>query len=303
MSIPKFLRIIRVHIVAGGFLAFSLGTLLALVGGGSFDFVRYGLGYAAVFLGDLSTHYSNDYFDVEVDKYVKQRKFFAGKNILVDNPSLRLPSKLFSLVLLGCSNILAVVFVVFLGAPFEFFIVMLCASLVGWFYSAPPVRLVSRGFGELAVAIVTGFAIPGLGYLAIRGQFDPMFFYFAFPFVMYGLILSLSLHAPDAEVDRRGEKLNLAVRLGQRRVFFLILTLAFSATLTFCLYAWQGVLSIVNSYVIVLLSIVPLVAGLVGLVIFLEKKEVNSPSALNVAALFVFNILLNSYLLFVASVG
>jgi len=79
----------------------------------------------------------------------------------------------------------------FLGAPLEFFIVMVIASLVGWLYSAPPVRLVSRGIGELVVAFVTGFAIPGLGYLAIKGQFDPVFVCFALPFTMYGLILAL----------------------------------------------------------------------------------------------------------------
>jgi len=97
-------------------------------------FVRYGLGYAAVFLGPVNS-YSNDYFDVEVDKYVKQRKFFAGKNILVDNPRPSFTLKSFFACFTGMLNILAGVFFVFLGAPFEFFIVMLGASLVGWFYS------------------------------------------------------------------------------------------------------------------------------------------------------------------------
>jgi len=39
--------------------------------------------------------------------------------------------------------------------------------------------------------------------------------------------MSLSLHAPDAEVDRRGEKRNLAVRLGSAPCLFPYLTLAF----------------------------------------------------------------------------
>jgi 1,4-dihydroxy-2-naphthoate octaprenyltransferase len=103
------------------------------------------------------------------------------------------------------SNVLAAILVIF-GAPIEFLIVILGASLVGWFYSAPPLRFISRGFGEFALAVVTGFAIPGLGYLAIRGQFDPLFFYFAIPFIMYGLMLSLSLQVPDIEVDSKGNK-------------------------------------------------------------------------------------------------
>ena len=266
MNILNLLKIIRVHIVAGGFLAFSLGALLAIVGGGSFDHTRFVLGYIVVFLADLSTHYGNDYFDVEVDKYIEKKKFFAGSGILVNNPDLRLLSKFISLALLVCSNVLAAMIVVFLGFPIELFIVILGASLVGWFYSAPPIRLISRGFGEIAVAFVTGFAIPGLGYLAIRGQFDPLFVYFVIPFILYGLTLSLSLHAPDVEVDRRGDKRNLAVRLGQRRSFLLILAMVFSATLTFCIYAFQNAFLIVDFDVIVLFSVIPLVTGFIGFV-------------------------------------
>jgi 1,4-dihydroxy-2-naphthoate octaprenyltransferase len=297
MSIPKLLRIIRIHIVLGGALAFSLGALLAIVGGGSFDPLRFVLGYAVMLLGDLSTHYSNDYFDVEVDKHIKQKKFFAGSAILVNNPHLRSISRSISVTLLLFSNILAVGLVLFLGAPLEFFIVILGASLVGWFYSAPPLRLISRGFGEVAVACVTGFAIPGLGYLTVRGQFDPLFVYFAVPFVMYGLMLSLSLEAPDAEIDHKGGKRNLAVRKGARSVFFLILALTVSATLTLFVYSWLVTFAVVDFGVVVLFSIVPFIAALLGFVGVFQKRSVNRFSALNVASLFVFNMLVIAYLL------
>jgi len=297
MSIPNFLRIIRIHIVVGGALAFSLGALLAIVGGGSFDPTRFVLGYTVVLLGDLSSHYSNDYFDVEVDRYIEQKKFFAGSNILVNNPNLCSLSRYISISLLALSNILAVVLVLFLGAPIEVFFVILVASLVGWFYSAPPLRLTSRGFGEAAVGCVTGFAIPGLGYLAVRGQFDPLFVYFAAPFVIYGFMLSLSLEAPDVEVDRKGGKRNLAVRIGARSVFFLILTLTFSATLTFFVYNWLVTSAVVDLGVVAIFSIAPLIAGLLGFAGVFQKKTVNRFSALNVVSLFVFNMLMVAYLL------
>jgi 1,4-dihydroxy-2-naphthoate octaprenyltransferase len=297
MGIPKILRIIRVHIVAGGVLAFSLGALLAVAGGGSFDLTRVALGYAVVLLGDLSTHYSNDYFDVEVDKHIEQKKFFSGSTLLVSNPNLRSLSRYISISLMASSNLLAVALVLFLGVPIEFFVVILGASLVGWFYSAPPLRLTSRGFGEVAVACVTGFAIPGLGYLAVRGQFDPLFVYLAVPFVMYGLILSLSLEAPDVDVDRKGGKRNLAVRKGEPSVFFLILALAVSATLTFYVYNWFITSAVVDLGIVFLFSIMPLIAGLAGFVGVLQKRAVNRFSALNVASLFVFNTLMIAYLL------
>jgi 1,4-dihydroxy-2-naphthoate octaprenyltransferase len=303
MSIPKFLRIIRIHIVVGGALAFSLGALLAIVGGGSFDPARVVLGYTVVLLGDLSSHYSNDYFDVEVDRYIEQKKFFAGSNLLVTNPYLRSLSRHVSLSLLALSNILAVALVLFLGAPIEFFIVILGASLVGWFYSAPPLRLTSRGFGEASVGCVTGFAIPALGYLAVRGRFDPLFVYFAVPFVMYGFMLSLSLEAPDVEVDRKGGKRNLAVRIGARSVFFLILALTVSATLTFFVYNWLVTSAVVDLGVVALFSIAPLIAGLLGFVGVFQKRGVHRFSALNVASLFVFNMFMVAYLLAITLVA
>jgi 1,4-dihydroxy-2-naphthoate octaprenyltransferase len=301
MSMPKILKIIRLHIVAGGALAFSIGALLAIVGAGSFDPARVALAYAVVLLGDLSTHYSNDYFDVEVDKYVEQKKFFAGSTILVTHPMLRSLSKCISISLLMFSNILAVVIVLFYGVPLEFLLIALGANFLGWSYSAPPFRLISRGFGEVAVAVVTGFAIPGVGYLAVRGQFDPLFVYFAVPFIMYGLILSLSLEAPDREIDRKGGKRNLVVRKGERVVFSLILAMALLATLTFVVYAWQISSAVLNVGIVILFSIAPLTAGLIGFVRVFQKKDVNRFSTLNIASLFLFNIFLIAYLVAIAS--
>ena len=296
-KVLKILKIVRFHIVVGGVLAFSVGALLALAGGGSFDPTRFILGYAVVLLGDLSTHYSNDYFDVEVDKHIEQKKFFAGSGILVNNPNLRSLSRRISLSLLAFSNILAVGLVIFLDVPIEFFVVILVADLVGWFYSAPPLRLTSRGVGELVVACVTGLAIPGLGYLAVRSQFDPLFVYFALPFVMYGLMLSLSLEAPDVEIDRKGGKRNLVVRKGTRSVFLFVFALSVLAALAFFVYGCFVTYSIVDFSFVFLFSLVPLTAGLFGFVNVLQKKEVNLSSALNVGSLFVFNMLMIVYLL------
>jgi 1,4-dihydroxy-2-naphthoate octaprenyltransferase len=299
-SAANMLKIIRFHIVAGGFLAFSLGALLAVVGGGHLDLTWFILGYLVVFLGDLSTHYSNDYFDVEVDKYVEQKKFFSGSTILVSNPHLRHLSRSISVALLASSNLLAVS-LLFMGLPIEFFLVIFGASLVGWFYSAPPIRLISRGLGEAAVACVTGFAIPGLGYLAVRGQFDPLFLYFVVPFVMYGFMLSLSLGAPDVDVDRKGGKRSLIVRKGARNVFLLILALTASSTLTFLVYSWLLAPTVLDMWLFALFSIAPLTAAVIGFVSLLQKRSINPLSALNVASLFIFNMLTVAYLLAVVS--
>jgi 1,4-dihydroxy-2-naphthoate octaprenyltransferase len=298
MNILNILKIIRIHIVVGGFLAFSLGALLSIAGGGSFEPTRFVLGYVVVFLADLSTHFGNDYFDVAIDKHNEQKKFFSGSRILVNHPNLRQLSKSISLSLLLFSNVLAILLIIFLNFPTTFFIIILGASLVGWYYSAPPIRLVSKGLGEVAVALVTGFAIPGMGYLVIRGQFDPLFVYFSIPFTIYGFLLSLSLHAPDVEVDRSGGKTNLTVRIGQRRIFFLIFVMDFLATISFWIYSWQNTF-LIDLGVVFLFSIIPLMTGFLGFVGVFQKKKVNIFSAFNIAALFVFNMLMIIYLLLI----
>jgi 1,4-dihydroxy-2-naphthoate octaprenyltransferase len=295
----NMLKIVRFHIVAGGVLAFSLGGLLALANGGSFNPLLFASTYVVMLLGDLSSHYSNDYFDVEVDKHIDQRKFFAGRAILVNHPDLRGLSKSVSVLLLVCANVLAIAIFLFLDAPIEIFIVILVASIVGWFYSAPPPRLTSRGFGEAAIASVTGFAIPGLGYLSVRGQFDPLFVCLAVPFVMYGLMLSLSLEAPDEEIDRKGGKKNLIVRKGARNVFLLILALTAASTLMFLVYSWLLASTVLDIGVLALFSIAPLTAAVVGFIGVSQKKSVNRFSAVNVASLFVFNMFTVAYLLVV----
>jgi 1,4-dihydroxy-2-naphthoate octaprenyltransferase len=299
---PKILRIIRLHIVLGGFLAFSLGALLAVASGGTFNPVLFLLMYVVVLFGDLSTHYSNDYFDVEVDSRIEAKKFFAGSNLLVSHPELRPVAKSISITLLAASSAMAFLIVFFLGAPIEFLIIALAENLVGWAYSAPPLRLTSRGFGEAAVACVTGFAIPGIGYLSVRGHFDPVFLLLAVPFVMYGLILSLSLEAPDIELDRKGGKRNLPVRGGRRTVFFIILALAVSATAAFLTYVWQFTSAVIDFRAPLLFSVVPLAMALLGFVrVAFQQKKANVSSALNVAALFLFNMLMIAYLLITAS--
>lgn len=74
--IIHYLKIVRLHIVAGGLLAFLVGALLGLANGGVFNPIHFVVYYLAVLFGDLSTHYSNDYFDVQHDKLTYKKSFF-----------------------------------------------------------------------------------------------------------------------------------------------------------------------------------------------------------------------------------
>jgi 1,4-dihydroxy-2-naphthoate octaprenyltransferase len=290
------LRIIRPHIVAGGILAYSLGVLLALVEGGTLNLPLIILGYGVVFLGDLSTHFSNDYFDVELDSQVKSKKFFSGKKILVNNPQLLPLTKNISLILLVLSIVLSAVVVIFFGAPIEFLVITVAANFLGWAYSAPPIRLSSRGLGELTIAAATGFIIPSIGYLSVKGQLNPIFLSLSIPFMLYGFFLSLNLEAPDIESDQKGRKRTLAVRTGKRNVFIVVLAVPLFAALTFLVLFLQFSTGILDLKTLFLFSLIPVAASIIGFVTFFQKRALNRFSTLNICSLFLLITFLNVYL-------
>lgn len=295
----EILKIIRIHIVLGGILAFTLGALLALVNGGTLDPLQFIIFYLIVFFGDLSTHYSNDCFDAAEDR-PQLKRLFSGNKILVHHPNLRPTALKTSLAFLSISVLIATLAVLSQKAPVELLLITLGANFLGWFYSAPPLRLVSRGLGEVAIALAAGFAIPAVGYLAVMGRFDSLFGFFVFPFVLYGFILALSLQAPDVQVDRLGSKKTLGVMYGVRAVFGLVFATSLAAMLIFLFYAWQIEGLIVNFWVVFAFSILPLAAGLLGFICPCKGKMVVELSAANVVSLFAFNLLMVAYLIVIS---
>jgi len=297
-TIADILRIARIRIVAGGFLAFSLGVLLGTLGNQVFYATRVVLGYLVVCLTDLSTHYSNDYFDSRLTFVSRRQKIFGGSDILFRLPDLRQLSRRIAVILTVISMLLAAVSVLLYGAPGELLLMTAGGNLLGWFYSAPPLRLLSRGLGEIAIAVGVGLGIPGAGYLVTKGRFDSLFLFLAVPFMMYGFMLSLSLEIPDMEDDLRAGKNNLVVRKGRSFCFLAVMALSSLATVTFLIYSVAvASLQIINLKVITILSCMPIATGLTG---FLkrpeEREEADRLSAAHIVALFLFNIFTDLYL-------
>ena len=295
-TIIKLLKMIRVHIVLGGALAFTIGMLLAVAGGGTFDPFKALLFYAVVFFGDLSTHYSNDYFDYSHDKQAQSSKFFSGKRILVQHPNLLPSARVTALTCLSASILLACLAVAIQAAPLELLLIAVGVNLLGWFYSAKPLRLVSRGLGEVAIALAAGFAIPAVGYIAVQGCLDALFGYFVLPFVLYGFMLGLSLDAPDVAVDRKSDKRTVGVRWGEMAVHGLVLAAALVALAVFVLFAWQVEDAVIDFWVIAGFSAVPLAAAIAGALSLRKKTVSNVFSTINILALFAFNLLMVGYL-------
>ncbi|OOG84706.1 prenyltransferase, partial [Hydrogenophaga sp. A37] len=85
--------------------------------------------------------------------------------------------------------------------------------LLAWAYSAPPLKLMSRGLGELAVALVWFLVVIGADYVQ-RRQFFVIPASAALGFALMVAALLLINGFPDARADARVGKRTLAVRLG-----------------------------------------------------------------------------------------
>jgi len=119
------------------------------------------------------------------------------------------------------------------------------------FYSAPPVNLAYRGWGELSVGVAFG-PLLAAGAYAVHGTVgiaDAV--YFGIPL---GILIANFLvinEFPDYDADRQGGKYNWVVRLGRRRAVTLHVMLyaaayAAIAALSFMKGEWVWLLGLVS---------------------------------------------------------
>jgi 1,4-dihydroxy-2-naphthoate octaprenyltransferase len=87
-------------------------------------------------------------------------------------------------------------------------------GLLAWSYSAPPLRLACRGWGELDTALVVAVLVPLAGYAVFTGCVDELALAatLAPAFAMFAMMIAVEW--PDREADAAGDKRNLLVRRG-----------------------------------------------------------------------------------------
>jgi 1,4-dihydroxy-2-naphthoate octaprenyltransferase len=177
----------------------------------------------------------NDYYDElnGTDRINTDRIFpFTGGSRFIQNGVLTLREiGVFGAVLMGVV-VIAGLWLTQQSGPWLLLIGVI-GMLIGWAYSAPPLRLNSRGWGEPCVA--AGFALIAVGADYVqRGGFSPLVLYVV---AAYALLVTNILYInqfPDYHADRAAGKHHWVVRLGlerARRGYLVIAAIA---------YAWFG---------------------------------------------------------------
>jgi 1,4-dihydroxy-2-naphthoate octaprenyltransferase len=303
MGFRKFLDIVKLGrvIAHSAFLVYLLGALFAVIIGASFDVVKFVLGYGILFTGILAAVYTNNYYDVRIDKYAVHTFFSGGSGILIEHPELMKTTAYVAVSLYGISIVLGFVGMVLFSYPVTFFLYVVGGNVLGWCYTAPPLKLVYRGFGEIITMMGAGFIIPGIGYLVLKGTIDWSFVLFFIPLMFFGLALSFYLEIPDKDADTHGPKKTFVVRRGERAGFLVAVGSLCVATLCYMFFGLFPIISgSLNYWLMALFSVLPIVVGLWGLWQYMvDTTKIMTIVFRAATSVFLVYILIDIYMMYV----
>lgn len=262
-ELAAFIRMGRIPLLFGGLLYYLLGALTAAAAGYPLQVPRILIGYAILGPAHLSVHFSNDYFDIDGDRKGRPTGISGGSGVLSGRPDLRPRARTIALLLIAVSFVVGIWAYITVIPTLFLLLLLLVGNGIGWFYSAPPVRLSSRGLGEAATAATLGLLIPGMGYLAIAGSLDLTFLLAALPLLLYGVAFILSVEIPDREADSLSGKRTFIVRTGVQAGMLLALAATFLATVLYSTASFTGIVPpAVPVVAVTLVSLIPLATAL-----------------------------------------
>jgi len=229
-----WLKAIRLQFYPMTCVAYATGAFAAENLGYGYSRSIFWLGYLWLFLLEVATVLSNDYFDFKSDE---QNKFFSpftgGSRVLVDK--LLSFSEIKKGILVALVLSFVVLGVVLSNSPGNLNSLLLtCGVLfvlaIG--YTVSPLRLSYRGLGEFTVGLTHSFAVVVCGYIFQGGKIDdaspwllslPMFLSVLPSIIMSGI--------PDYNADKAASKKTLAVRFGKKGAAILAISFTILAAL------------------------------------------------------------------------
>jgi len=201
----------------------GIGAATAFLVTGEHSVGRLLLGFLFGWLLHLSTHYSNEYYDLETDRANSTfTSWTGGSRVLVNGQispqeSLRL-AIILSVLFIGGALVLDWLTPAVLGpSPRLILLSAISALALSWFYSAPPIRLTARGLGETTVATVLCLMLPSGAAILQIGYVPLVLLYIAVPLFPIQFARMMIMNVPDAQSDAQTGKRTLVVRLGSNK--------------------------------------------------------------------------------------
>lgn len=211
-TLADLLRLGRPHFLVGGVAMVALGVVLAWSAGARPHALDVALAQALVTLTQWGVHYLNEAHDVDADRANWQRTRLAGGTGLIVHGRVAAGDALRAAHVLFAAGVLAAAALA-LRAPASL-LVSVPMVVLAWAYSAPPLRLCSRGLGELATGLIVGLLVPAAVLVPGGVALAPWPWLLLAPLAVQVAALVTVLSLPDVDGDEAAGKRTLAVRLG-----------------------------------------------------------------------------------------
>lgn len=223
-----------------------------------------------VILLHLGSNVLNDYFDVKSGTDGANNDYFlqySGGSRAIELGLINLEStRKLGFALLGFAGLIGLYLSIQTGLTT--FLLGMSGLLIGYLYTAPPVRLVARkGLGELGIALAFGPLITEGTVYVLTQQIDFMTFLIGLPVGLLTANILLINEFPDAKGDAVTGKNHLVVSFGKNIASYIylgIVALAFIAHL--------GMLNALPGFNILLMVIASL-SMLVGVQLFTQIRK------------------------------
>jgi 1,4-dihydroxy-2-naphthoate octaprenyltransferase len=283
----------RAPFFTGSALPVGLGAAVAWYQTGCFHGGLFVLTVIAAVLLHAGANIANDYYDhlsraddINPNYYTP---FYGGSRMIQQGLMTPRATLIAALVCLGVAAAIGGVLTWLRGWPV--LALGLVGGLSGFFYTAPPLKLSYRGWGELAVALDFGvLMVAGAEYVQAR-TITAAGLVASIPVALLILLVLYVNQFPDAPSDAQAGKRHLVVRLGTARARFGV-PLLFAGVYASILGAVAGGLA--PGWCLIALLTAPLGAGASALDLRFHDRPKRLPpaSAMTIAAHAVTTLLL-----------
>lgn len=219
IGIGAWMAMARAPFHSVGILPFILGAVMAWRLEHAFRLDVLLLGILAVVAVMLATYFAGEYYDIVEDglSAAPDKSKFAGGSGLI--PSGAVPRRypfIASRLSLAAAVILGLV--IYFGLKTGPLTIPLGASgiICGYFYSAPPIRWVRRGMGELLIGFAYGWLPVASAFYLMAGRLRPAVTWVSIPVGLTIFNVILMNEFPDHDSDAAAGKRTLTVRAGKR---------------------------------------------------------------------------------------
>lgn len=210
-----FLRLSRPHFLIGGVLLFALGASIAHYLRYPISLRVYVLGQGMVLLIQLMAQYLNEYYDAPDDLENAQRSFLTGGSGALGPDGLPRRTALYAAA--GCLTLAATlgsILLVHERISLTSWLILLLSLGMAYFYSAPPLRLVSSGYGELTTSVLVAGLVPAFAFSLLTGGLNRLLVLSSAPLVALHFAMLMAFSLNDYAADSRSGKRTLMIRLG-----------------------------------------------------------------------------------------